>query len=84
MNNYNFIIQFLESYEDGEEWGISITDNNTADSPLTLVERKFACTAPSYETARLLALDFAQKIVREFYEPLGVWVAFHLCKGDED
>ena len=79
MNHYNFIIQFLESYEDRKECAIYITDNNTVISTFTLVEKEFSCTAPSYETARILALEFAQKTVREYYEPLGVWVAFRLC-----
>ena len=84
MNHYNFTIKFLESYENYEECAICITDSNTVVSPLTLVEQEFSCDAPNYETARIIALEFAQKTVREYYEPLGVWVAFRLCAVMED
>lgn len=81
MKNYTFIIQFLEGYE--EDCSIVVNDNNTVDCPLTLVERKFSCEASTYERARAKALDFAQKALRDFYEPLNVWAAFRLCRGEE-
>ena len=81
MKNYSFIIQFLESYEN--DCSIVVDGNNTIDCPLTLVERNFTCKAPTYESARTIALEFAQKAIREFYEPLNVWVAFRLCRGEE-
>lgn len=80
MKTYTFIIQFLESYE--EDCSIVVDGNNTVDCPLTLVERKFSCEASTYERARTKALEFAQKALRDFYEPLNVWAAFRLCCGE--
>ena len=76
MENYEFTIQFIE---DCDNANIKVNDKNTIVSQLTLTERTFKCSAPCYEVARLRALDFAQYCVREFYAPLGVWVAFRLC-----
>jgi hypothetical protein len=81
MNEYNFIIQFIEFYGKGKEASIELTDGRTVLSPSTYVERAFTCKAPSYELARVIALEFAQKTVREFYEPLGVWAAYRICIG---
>ena len=81
MNTYNFTIQFLEAYNEEKEAIIELSDNDTVLSLMTLVERNFSCVAPSYELARILALEFAQKTVREFYEPIGVWVAFRVLQG---
>ena len=76
MKKYDFCIQFVECYNN--EKGILVNENNTIITPMTIVERDFSCEAPTYESARALALEFAQKVVREFYEPMGVWAAFRL------
>ena len=81
MNEYNFIIEFIEVHNEYKEACIELTDGGTVLSPCTYVKHAFTCKAPSYELARAIALEFAQKTVREFYVPLGVWAAYRICMG---
>ena len=81
MNEYNFTIQFIEAHSEGKEASIEVANGRMVLSPCTYVEHDFTCKAPSYELARAIALEFAQKTVREFYEPLGVWAAYRICIG---
>ena len=79
MKKHNFIIYFVEDHSGNKQ--MILGDNNTINSKLTLTERHFSCEAPSYEMARMIALDFAQKTVREHYDPFGIVAFFRICKG---